>query len=111
MANQELSVGLISGLLGSLLSLLLEVIPGLSDWWNEQESETKRLVWLGGCIAVPAVLYLISCVANINLGIIMPGCDVDGVVQAIIIGGSAYLGSQGTFAVAGRPIRAKLNGK
>ena len=94
-----LTVSLVSGLVGAIISLLLQVVPGLNTWWAAQTDTVKRLGWLIGCLLIPVLMMVLVCVANVDLGVVMPGCDKDGWVQVILIGGSAYLGGQGTYAV------------
>jgi len=107
--GKELTVTLVSAIVGAIFSLAFEVIPGLREWWAKLTDTAKRLGWLIGCLGVPLVMLALVCLANLNLGVVMPSCDVDGVVQVILIGGSAYLGGQGAYAVAGRGIRKRVN--
>ena len=95
----ELSVSLVSGLVGAIISHGLSTIPKLKDWWERQPDTVKRLGWLIGCFVVPLVLMALVCFADINLGVVMPSCDKDGWVQVVLIGGSTYFGGQGIYAV------------
>jgi len=95
----ELSVSLVSGLVGAVISFGLSTIPKLKGWWEKQTDTTKRLGWLIGCLVVPFALMALVCFADLNLGVVMPSCDKDGWVQVVLIGGSTYLGGQGAYAV------------
>ena len=95
----ELTVSLVSGLVGIVFSVLFEVIPGLKDWWEALPDAPKRLGWLIACLAIPLILLALVCYAGLDLGVVIPDCGKDGIVQAILIGGSAYLGGQGAYAV------------
>ena len=100
----DLTVSFVSGLVGAILSVLLEIVPGLNGWWAAQSDTTKRLGWLIGCLGIPLVMLGLVCLAGVDLGVVMPECGKDGVVQVILIGGSAYLGGQGSYAVVGKRI-------
>jgi len=94
----DLTVSLVSGLVGVVTSILLQTVPKLKDWWKGQPDAVKRLGWLIGCLVIPLVMMALVCVADIDLGVVMPSCDKNGWVQVILIGGSAYLGGQGSYA-------------
>ncbi len=97
----------IAGMVAVIVSLLLEVVPGLNSWWNELEPTWRRLMWLGGSLAVPLVVLGAGC-AGISLGVTAPACDGPGVVEAVKFGFSAYFAGQATYAIVSKPLGQRL---
>lgn len=97
----------IAGIVAAVVSLLLEVVPGLSEWWDGLESTWRRLGWLGGSLAVPLVVLGAGC-AGLDLGVAAPACDGAGVVEALRLGFTAYFTAQATYAIVSRPLGQRL---
>ena len=97
----------IAGMVAVVVSLLLEVVPGLSDWWDGLEATWRRLIWLGGSLAVPLVVLGAGC-AGIDLGVTAPACDGPGVVKALEMGFAAYFAAQATYAIVSKPLGQRL---
>ena len=96
----------ISAGVGVLISLLLEVVPGLAGWWEGLDGTWKRLGWLGLCLVLPLAVLGAGC-AGLDLGVAGPACDVNGAVEALKLGFVAYFAAQGTYATVGRVVRGK----
>ena len=90
---------------GVLVSLLLEVVPGLAGWW-EGLGTWKRLGWLLLCVVLPLVVMGAACL-GLDLGVGAPACEANGVVEALKLGFTAYFAAQGTYATVGRVVRGK----
>jgi len=81
-----------------VVSLLLEVVPGLAEWWEEVAPTWKRLGWLVGCLVLPLVVLGLGC-AGLDLGVSAPACNADGVLIALRLGFAAYFAGQATYGV------------
>ncbi len=92
--------------LAAILSLALEVVPGLAAKWNGLDTTVKRLIWLGGCLGVPLVILAAGC-AGLDLGVLAPTCCAEGVVESLQIGFAAFFASQVTYAVVGKTVRKR----
>ena len=106
-AQKSLTAEVIAGVVAAVISILLEVVPGLADKWGKIDSTYKRLAWLGGCLVIPLVVLSAGCL-GLDLGVIAPACDEQGVIEALRVGFAAYFTGQATFAIAGRAIRKQL---
>jgi len=102
--DPELTAGIIAAVMAGIISLALEVVPGLAEKWQTVGDTWKRLVFLVGCLLIPLALVGLGC-AGISLGARAPGCDKAGVVMAIRLGFVAYVASQLTYVVVGKPVR------
>jgi len=91
---------------GVLVSLLLEVVPGLAGWWEGLVGTWKRLGWLVLCVVLPLVVMGAACL-GLDLGVGAPACEANGVVEALKLGFTAYFAAQGTYATVGRVVRGK----
>ena len=91
---------------GVLVSLLLEVVPGLAGWWEGLDGTWKRLGWLVLSLVLPLAVVGAGC-AGLELGVDGPACDVNGAVEALKLGFVAYFAAQGTYATVGRVVRGK----
>ena len=56
----ELST-LLAGVAGTLLSLIFRYVPGLSGWYEKQDSQRKSLVMLGCLLLAALAMYGASC--------------------------------------------------
>lgn len=92
--------------LAAILSLALEVTPGLAVKWNVLDATVKRLIWLGGCLGVPLMILAAGC-AGLDLGVLAPACCAEGVIESLQIGFAAFFGSQVTYAAVAKSIRKR----
>ena len=104
--DPELTAEIIAAVLAGIISLALEVVPGLAEKWQTVGDTWKRLVFLVGCLLIPLALVGLGC-AGITLGVKPPVCGKDGVVMAIRLGFVAYFASQVTYTVVSKAVRAK----
>ena len=84
---------------GGIVSVALEIIPGLRDFWSKWE--WRRVSLLGLFLAVPIVAWSLVCTAGLSL----PGtytCTTQGAFDAAILGLVAFAGSQTTYLVITR---------
>jgi len=91
-------VTLIWSIVGAVTSLLVEVIPGLKETWNDLK--WKPLIMLGLALGVPMVLWALSCYGG--MAIVDVGCEWQGAVNMLVAGFTAFLVNQTTFAVVSR---------
>jgi len=106
-AEQDpLTAEVVAAVMTAIISILLEVIPGLAEEWGKIDSTYKRLAWLVGCLVVPLAILGAGCL-GLDLGVVAPACDKQGAVEAFRVGFAAYFTGQATFAVVGHAIRAK----
>lgn len=96
MDNIQLSL-----LAGSLLSLLFSYVPKLNDWFNAQDTTTKRLVMAGSLLVVSVVVFGSAC-ATLNLPFTV-SCDKDGAVGLVTTFLSALVANQATFLISPKP--------
>lgn len=51
----------LAAIAGIVLSLAFSYVPGLKDWFDRQDGNTKRLVMLGLMLGVVAAIFGLSC--------------------------------------------------
>lgn len=108
---EEMTAEYVVAAVAVVVSLLLEVVPGLAEKWNTLDETYKRLAWLGGCLAIPLAIMGAGC-AGLDLGVIAPSCDTQGVVAALKVGFAAYFASQVTYSVVSKSVRkAKIRAR
>jgi hypothetical protein len=88
-----LSADLLVSIVAVAISLCLDVVPGLSERWEELPKEVKRFTWLIGCMVAGVAIWLLGCVAEIQVGVILL-CNGAGLLAALRIGFQAYFLSQ-----------------
>lgn len=84
---------------GFVVSVLVETIPGFKEKWTEWE--WKRLSLLGMFMAIPLGAWLLSCIAELTI----PGtylCTTQGVFDAVIMGLITFAGSQSAYLMVAR---------
>lgn len=91
----------VAAIVGVILSLALEVVPGLAERWQGLDSTWQRLAWLGGCVGVPLVVLGLGCV-GVEVGVEGFVCGAAGVVAALRVGFAAYFAGQMTYLAVGR---------
>jgi len=106
-SQDSLTAELIAAIVAAVISVFLEVVPGLAAKWDKIDSTYKQLIWLGGCLAVPLLVLGAGCL-GLDLGVIAPACDKHGAVKAFRIGFAAYFTGQMAFAAV-HTIRARLH--
>lgn len=84
--------------LAFVLSLALDIIPGLKDKWKALPKGTKEFGWLIASLGVPMGLWALACYAGVKL-FFEYQCDVNGFVVVMKVGLVAYGLSQGTHKV------------
>jgi len=103
-----MSVELVSGIAGVILSLALSYFPVFGKWFNAQDSEVKVAV-NGVLLVVAAVgVYSAACAglgADLNLPI---ACDRAGLISLLGSLLSALLANQSTYMAFVKPF-AKTN--
>ena len=99
-----MTAGWIWATVAAVVSLLLEVVPGLAKWWAGLDDTQRRLGWLIGCLAIPLVLVGAGCV-GVDLGVVAPACDWQGVVEALKLGFAAYFAGQAMYALVGKKVQ------
>jgi hypothetical protein len=91
---------------GFVVSVLAETIPGFKEKWSEWK--WKRASLLGLFLVVPLGAWLLSCIAELTI----PGtylCTTQGVFDTVIMGLVAFAGSQsGYLMVARQSFNARL---
>ena len=86
-------------LVGALVSLALEIIPGLKDVWSEWK--WKPLTLFVGFLVVPVIVWALVCYGGINVGLEVI-CGVQGLLQGLWLGFVAFLGNQAGYTVGVR---------
>lgn len=94
---------LVLAVLGVVVSIALEAVPGLADWWAKWE--WKRLVWLVGSFVV-AFAAMGLAYAGAPVGFEPPGAFIwDGLFSSILSAIAAFTAGQVTYSVASRNLR------
>lgn len=57
----QLSPILISSAVGLIISIMLEIVPGMREWWAGKGSQWKSLIILLLMVFVGAIVFLLSC--------------------------------------------------
>lgn len=91
---------LIASIIGFILSWLIESIPGFNDWWSGL-SYKRWILFAFYVLVVPGAVWLLVCQAGIDLGIAID-CTIMGLVGAIFVGWSAFIGNQAGWVVLGQ---------
>lgn len=85
---------IISIVVGVLVSILLETVPGLNEWWSKKKR--KNQILLAFSILVPVAMWLLACFVNITLPFDV-ACTNQGLFDIIIAGVTVYTSTQGTY--------------
>lgn len=78
---------------GLALSLAFAYVPGLSDWYEGKNSQTKALIMAGLLLVVAAASYGLSCTGNYALF----ECTEAGAWTAVEVFIAALVANQGTY--------------
>ena len=84
---------------GGIVSVALEIVPGLRDLWSKWE--WRRVTLLGLFLAVSLGAWALVCAA----GLVLPGtylCTTQGAFDAAVLGLMAFAGSQTMYLVITR---------
>lgn len=95
----ETLTNFIAVMVGALVSVGLEIIPGVKEQWNTWKY--KALVLFGLFEAVPLVLWALACFANISFYPV-DSCGVEGAIRAAVAGFVGFMATQTTYAVGTR---------
>lgn len=93
--EDDMSVELLSGVSGVILSLSFTYLPGLRVWFEQLTSQGKSLVMLVLLAVVAGSIFGLSC-ANV-LGYVT--CDNEGAYNALTIFINALVANQGVYLV------------
>lgn len=85
---------------GAIISVLLEVVPGLKKVWTNWQ--WKPLVLFVGFVSLPVIAWALACFAGINVIPVPVNCGVQGALQAAGVGFAAFLGNQTAFSLVSR---------
>ena len=93
-----LTANLVATIIGILISVGLEIVPGVKKKWTEWRF--KPLVLFLGFTLVPVILWLLICLAGLDLKLTMD-CSIEELIFAIVLGVTAFGGSQVAYKVGG----------
>jgi hypothetical protein len=94
---------MVATILGVIVSIVLEAVPGLADWWSNWA--WKRVAWLAGSFVVSFSLVGLA-YAGAPVGFEPPDTFIwDGLFLAIGSGVAAYVGGQVSYAVVSHKLR------
>ena len=94
-----MSAELVTTVVNVLISIALEVIPGIKDKWSSWR--WKPLTMLGISVVSGLGMWLLVCVANVDLGMLLD-CDKQGIMTALYFAVISYGANQTAFAVSSR---------
>ncbi len=94
--NIDLTPAVISAAAAGLISVILSYFPGLNIKWDRLDPTIKRLAFAGALVVVTAVIVGLSCASIIGA----VTCDKQGIIEAVIVLGSALWTSQSVFALS-----------
>ena len=100
-----MNAGLISTIIGIIVSVALETIPGLKKIWTNWE--WKRLALLVGFVLVPVATWLLACPAGLDVGVVAD-CSTQGLLEWAVLGFLAFTGSQTSYLVKVRGLPNSL---
>jgi len=100
---------LVSITVGAILSIALEIVPGLSSLWENWAY--KRAAWLVGCLVVPLAMMGL-CYAGAPVGFECSGPFIwDGLWAALSAAFAAYFAGQMTYSLVLHKAGSKPCGK
>lgn len=102
-ANELAAIG------GALLSVLVEIVPGFSKWYDARDKVVQRDIMIGLLLLASAGVFGLSC-AKV-LGVILPNasitCDVPGAVKLLTAFLFAVASNQGTYQLVVKRFKRK----
>lgn len=100
MELQEGLYAVLSGVVGFILSILLEVVPGLKDAWAKWPH--KALSLLGAFVIVAVGWWALGCWTGLPLPDLGLVCTWEGGVLALVYGVIGWAGTQSGFGTISR---------
>lgn len=88
---------IVATIVGIVISVLIEIIPGFNDWWSK--FEYKRAALFGLFLAVPLIWWALACFVPIDIPATGFECDLSGASQSVAVGFIGFLASTGTFKI------------
>ena len=100
-----LTPALVVSIVSSVLALVLELVPGLSDKWHDLPQEVKRFAWILGCALVGILPWALGCFAarfglDLTYMIIVGSCEPDTLAQGLQIAFAAYFSAQSVHGLS-----------
>lgn len=95
----------LAAVVGILISLAANYIPGFADWYAAKDSTTKRLIMLGLMLVIVIVIFVFACAkifSDITQGVT---CDQQGAVQLIEVFIAAVIANQAAYLITPTPRR------
>ena len=96
----------IASVVGFILSIGLEVVPGLKDKWATWK--WKLLVMAGLNLLVGIGIWVLVCPMGVDLKMVVE-CTVNGALTALYLGLIAFATSQTTYTVVAKRLPNKAN--
>lgn len=86
----------ISAFVGAALSILLQTVPHLKQWWADQRGKVLILLTLhvGGAVG----LWLVACKLGISTGLPI-ACNLQGLANLGWTGTMGFVGNQATYGL------------
>jgi hypothetical protein len=91
-----MTANLIATIVGILISVGLEVIPGIKEKWSKWK--WKPLTLLSMFLLVPAALWVLACPLNVSVPWAVD-CSISGLGAAVVLGLTAFGANQGVFSL------------
>jgi len=85
-------------IVGYIVSVLLEFIPGFNKWWSDVAH--KRALLFGLCLGIPVVVWLLVCVAGLSLPLRGVACTTLGLAALVELGLATFFGTQTGYVTA-----------
>jgi len=109
--NEELIIAVVA----SAISIALEVVPGLRNWWDKiPNKQVKSLVVFLACLVIPLGAVGLKCLGvDVGLGAACPNpADPQLWVNALVLGLTAFLSASASYKYIGQPLgdRIKAHG-
>lgn len=89
--GDELQLGIIAG---TVLSLVLSYAPGVAKVYEELSQEIKQAVNIGLMVLVAAIIFVLSCANQLDIGVI---CALSGALDLVLLILSGLIATQGIY--------------
>lgn len=98
-----MEANVVAAVVAGVISLALEIVPGLRDVWQGGVSfRYKPLVVFGLCLAVPLLALAASCAGlDLGTGAVCPADLSQGVLDALLTGVFASAGAFSSYTFVG----------